>query len=107
MLFLGIINSQAQTAKKPIATIKKPATTTKVLTKAPAVIEGIFAAIAANKGTIVVQLEYQKTPVTVANFIALTEGINTFISNEKLKAKPYYDGLKFHRGNQGFHDSGR
>ncbi|MEN9980487.1 MAG: hypothetical protein RL542_274, partial [Bacteroidota bacterium] len=63
----------------------------------PKTIEGIFATIVTNKGTIVVQLEYQKTPITVANFISLVEGKNTFVTDEKLKGKPFYDGLKFHR----------
>jgi cyclophilin family peptidyl-prolyl cis-trans isomerase len=97
LLFLGMLNIQAQTAKKPAATTKKPTTTTKTTPKTPAVIEGIFATIATNKGSIVVQLEYQKTPVTVANFITLVEGKNTYVTDEKLKGKPFYDGLKFHR----------
>ncbi|WP_395051829.1 peptidylprolyl isomerase [Flavobacterium sp.] len=97
LLFLGMLNIQAQTAKKPVATTKKTTTTTKTTPKTAAVIEGIFATIATNKGNIVVQLEYQKTPVTVANFIALAEGTNTFVTDAKLKAKPFYDGLKFHR----------
>lgn len=97
LLFLGMFNIQAQTAKKPVTTTKKTATVTKATPKAPAVIEGIFATIATNKGNIVVQLEYQKTPVTVANFISLAEGTNTFVTDAKLKAKPFYDGLKFHR----------
>lgn len=97
LLFLGMLNIQAQTAKKPVTTTKKPTTTSKTTPKTPAVIEGIFATISTNKGNIVVQLEYQKTPVTVANFIALAEGKNTFVTDEKLKAKPFYDGLKFHR----------
>ena len=106
LLFLGMLNIQAQTAKKPVTTtIKKPTTTSKTTTKTTAkpsqktaaVVEGIFATIATNKGNIVVQLEYQKTPITVANFISLAEGKSTFVTNEKLKGKPLYDGLKFHR----------
>ena len=58
--------------------------------------EGIFADIQTSKGTITVQLEYEKTPITVANFISLAEGKNPFVK-ESLKGKKYYDGLKFHR----------
>ena len=59
--------------------------------------DGIFANIETNKGLIVIQLEYQKVPVTVANFITLVEGTNTFVTAEKMKGRPFYDGLKFHR----------
>jgi FKBP-type peptidyl-prolyl cis-trans isomerase len=58
--------------------------------------EGIFAEFNTTKGKIVVQLEYQKTPLTVANFITLAEGTNSQVTNN-LKGKPYYNGLKFHR----------
>jgi cyclophilin family peptidyl-prolyl cis-trans isomerase len=92
-LFLGIISVQAQKLKKGLPA-KKPAISQ---VASPKSVEGIFATIATNKGTIVVQLEYQKAPVTVANFISLAEGKNTFITDEKLKGKPFYDGLKFHR----------
>jgi cyclophilin family peptidyl-prolyl cis-trans isomerase len=92
-LFLGIISVQAQKLKKGLPA-KKPAISQMA---SPKTIEGIFATIVTNKGTIVVQLEYQKTPITVANFISLVEGKNTFVTDEKLKGKPFYDGLKFHR----------
>ena len=62
----------------------------------PVVLEGIFAEIYTNKGKIALQLEFQKTPITVANFITLSEGKNEFVTNDR-KGKPYYDGLKFHR----------
>jgi cyclophilin family peptidyl-prolyl cis-trans isomerase len=104
LLFVGMLNLHSQTTKKTVP-VKKPVTAVKAavkpavkpVVKAPAVIEGIFATISTNKGDIVLELEYKKTPVTVANFIALAEGKNTFVTNEKLKGKPFFDGLKFHR----------
>jgi peptidylprolyl isomerase len=56
---------------------------------------GLYAKLETSKGDILIQLEFQKTPGTVANFVALAEG------KQENKAKdlgtPYYDGLKFHR----------
>lgn len=56
---------------------------------------GLYAVFNTNKGKIICSLEFEKTPVTVANFIALAEG-NHPAANVK-KGKPFYDGLSFHR----------
>ena len=56
--------------------------------------EGIYAQINTNKGEIVIELAYEKAPLTVVNFIALAEG--TKLSNES-SGTPFYDGLLFHR----------
>lgn len=58
--------------------------------------EGIYADIQTNLGDIIVKLEHEKTPVTVANFVSLAEGTNPFVS-EEYKDKKYYDGIVFHR----------
>lgn len=58
--------------------------------------DGIFADIQTTKGAIIIRLAYDKTPVTVANFISLAEGKNPFVT-DSLKGKKYYDGIIFHR----------
>ena len=57
--------------------------------------DGLYAKFNTTKGSILVALEFEKTPGTVGNFVALAEGN---LENEvKPQGQPYYDGLKFHR----------
>ena len=59
---------------------------------------GIYANIETNKGEILLNLEYEKTPLTVANFIALAEGNHPSDKlNNEYKDINYYNGLIFHR----------
>ena len=58
--------------------------------------DGLYADMETNKGNILLKLEFEKTPITVANFVSLAEGENNFIV-DSLKGKPYYNGVIFHR----------
>lgn len=57
--------------------------------------EGLYAKFHTPKGEILINLEFEKTPGTVGNFVALAEG--NLENSAKPQGKPYYDGLKFHR----------
>jgi FKBP-type peptidyl-prolyl cis-trans isomerase len=56
---------------------------------------GIYAKFTTPKGDILVNLEYEKTPGTVGNFVALAEG--NLENSARPQGEPYYNGLKFHR----------
>ena len=62
----------------------------------PSLENGLYANLQTNRGDIMLQLEMEKTPVTVANFVSLAEGDNQRVA-EEFKGKKYYDGLIFHR----------
>ena len=57
--------------------------------------DGLYAKFNTSKGEILVALEFQKTPGTVGNFVALAEG--NLENSAKPQGNPYYNGLKFHR----------
>lgn len=58
--------------------------------------EGLYAILDTSKGEIILNLEYELAPITVANFVTLAEGKNEYVT-EEYKGKRFYDGLIFHR----------
>ena len=63
--------------------------------------DGIYAEMNTSKGVILLKLEAEKAPLTVANFVGLAEGTKHYNKTPNGKpekqSKPYYDGLTFHR----------
>lgn len=58
-------------------------------------VDHIYAIIHTSKGEIVCDLAFEHAPITVANFVGLSEGNLETPYNEG--NKPYYDNLVFHR----------
>jgi peptidylprolyl isomerase len=63
--------------------------------------DGLYAEMDTSKGKILLQLEFEKVPLTVANFVGLAEGTKQYSRDRggtpKAQGRPYYDGLAFHR----------
>jgi peptidyl-prolyl cis-trans isomerase A (cyclophilin A) len=60
----------------------------------------LHARLVTSLGDIVVRLEEEKVPNTVANFVGLATGSIEWTcpkTGEKMKGKPCYDGVRFHR----------
>lgn len=59
--------------------------------------DGLYAKFVTNKGEIVCELEYTKTPITVANFVGLAEGTKELGGGAGKAGTRFYDTLSFHR----------
>lgn len=57
--------------------------------------DGMYAEMVTSKGTIWIELEFEKVPLTVANFVGLAEG--TIKNTAKGEGVPFYDSIIFHR----------
>jgi peptidyl-prolyl cis-trans isomerase A (cyclophilin A) len=57
--------------------------------------DGLYAKFETSKGIIYTNLEFEKTPMTVGNFVALAEG--SMPNQRKAAGAPYYNGLVWHR----------
>lgn len=56
---------------------------------------GLYAKMSTSKGDMLIKLEMEKAPLTVANFVGLAEG--TIENTYKPLGEPFYNGITFHR----------
>jgi peptidyl-prolyl cis-trans isomerase A (cyclophilin A) len=58
--------------------------------------DGLYAVMNTSKGEMVLELHAKEAPITVANFISLSEGNSKRVSDDYAN-KPYYNNTVFHR----------
>ena len=87
LVSIGLVANPDKPKKPKLSKMDK-----EFLSKQP---DGMYAKFETSKGTIICNLEFKKTPMTVANFVGLAEG--AIKNTAKAEGIPYYDGLKFHR----------
>ena len=63
---------------------------------------GTYARVTTSEGEFTVRLFEQQAPKTVANFVGLAEGTKDPATGKPGQARPFYDGLVFHRIIAGF-----
>ncbi|MBU0664843.1 MAG: peptidylprolyl isomerase [Proteobacteria bacterium] len=59
--------------------------------------DGLYAKFITGKGDIICTLEFEKTPLTVANFVGLAEGTKELGGGAGKGGARFYDNLTFHR----------
>jgi peptidyl-prolyl cis-trans isomerase A (cyclophilin A) len=61
--------------------------------------KGLYAVMDTNQGEIILSLEEEKTPETVANFVGLATGQKEYLDpkTREKATEPFYDGTVFHR----------
>ncbi len=91
-------NTEKTSAEEKTLSIKNPKEKTQEKTQKINTSEmenGLYAKMTTNLGDILIKLEMEKAPLTVANFVGLAEGkIN---NTAKSEGQPYFNGLTFHR----------
>jgi peptidyl-prolyl cis-trans isomerase A (cyclophilin A) len=88
--------SAGQTPSRPVPPAQAPSTKEHNLTP------GTYARFSTSEGEFTVRLFEDRAPLTVANFTGLAEGTKDPATGKPGQAKPYYDGLIFHRIIEGF-----